>query len=192
MQGISVCGVQQAVVYSGVKVVGFGQAKAVSKKSPSDAMLRKIRQEFIGIASPATAYDKDVYEKRRSVCPLTGHCGPVTYLLQKLFGGDILSARVTFKLKGKTLQETHYWNRIGNREVDLSGSQYGGDGMNPLDAQPAHSTTDPHETKMLPEIVSLGRRRIVPQRKTVNRRFMMFERQWRKLQENLQNKTEKG
>jgi hypothetical protein len=37
--------------------------------------------------------------------------------------------------------EVHYWNKIGDLEFDLTGSQYGGDGFHPLDEHQAHITS---------------------------------------------------
>ena len=76
---------------------------------------------------------------------LHNHCGPVSYLVQKKFGGHIVSG----KIKG----ESHLWNRLlDGKEIDLTSDQYGGNGISPI-----------------------KRGRIMPSRHSVNKRFLKFE-----------------
>ena len=39
---------------------------------------------------------------------------------------------VKVKINGQETTEVHYWNKIDGIEIDLSSSQYGGDGLNTL------------------------------------------------------------
>ena len=103
--------------------------------------LPELRAAMVQAASEDTAYGQG-YRDRRD--PLALHCGPVSYVVQRKYGGDILS--------GKAGNEPHLWNRLPDgTEVDLSGSQYGGDGWGP---------------------VTKGR--VVPGRRSVNPRFARF------------------
>lgn len=104
--------------------------------------IRKIREACLASAGPDTAYR--FYSTERS--KLFGHCGPVSYTVQKLLGGDLLSARL--------YGETHYWNRLPDgTQIDLTSCQFpDGDGFTP--------------------VYFCGRK--VPPRKTTNPRFIEF------------------
>ncbi|MGG2352445.1 hypothetical protein ACE4Z7_24935, partial [Salmonella enterica] len=79
------------------------------------------------VAAEDTSYDPDVWRSRREKSPLTGHCGAASYVVQALFGGEILSGSVD--------GERHLWNRIpGFRDIDLTSCQFGGDGLTPVAA----------------------------------------------------------
>jgi hypothetical protein len=147
---------------------------------PKDKTLLKFRDQLMGLVSAKTAYDPAVYRERQKISPLTGHCGPITYLAQKQFGGEIVSARVTFNWKGKRMQETHYWNRFGDKEADLTGSQYGGDGLHALD-DPKSRGLGSGKTEPSLTFLTLGPRKVLPTRKTVNPRFQQFAKDWEKL-----------
>ena len=124
-----------------------GSRAAVAARAPGALEsaapgLGALRAAMVAVASEDTAYGKD-YAGRADRLAL--HCGAVSYVVQRRYGGRVLSARV----RG----ESHLWNRLpGGVEVDLSGSQYGGDGWRPL-----------------------AKGRVEPERKTVNPRFALFE-----------------
>ena len=78
---------------------------------------------MIKAAQADTAYAPAKW--RRAKDPLTGHCYGAAHIVQDRFGGEIV--------KGGVRGQAHAWNRLpGGREVDLTGSQYGGDGLHPL------------------------------------------------------------
>ena len=88
-----------------------------------DDLLRMLRKACLAVASKEYCSYPEYYDKKKSL--LDGHCGVVSYLIYKLFGGCI----VTGKIDGSK----HYWNRLPDgREVDLTSCQFGGDGINPL------------------------------------------------------------
>lgn len=94
--------------------------------------LWRVRDQFLKVAAPDTAFSDQVYHDRKGVCDLTGHCAAVAHVLQQKFGGDLVRGIVELELDGTLTEEVHYWNRIHNLEYDLTGSQYGGDGIHPL------------------------------------------------------------
>ena len=130
--------------------------------------------------------------------PLFGHCGAVSWYIRLLYGGEVLRGKVldtrlpvgrnggwgSFDLErglgrgqtvGLTLWEgrwhshTHYWNRLGIMDVDLTSDQFKGDGINSLRfiGDLVSQTID------APGVVVEGPK-VVPQRKTVNSRFKKF------------------
>ena len=97
--------------------ISFNRAPA------TDAALRTLRAAMVKAARADTAYAPATWTRAKD--PLTGHCYGAAHLVQDRFGGEIV--------KGTVRGEAHAWNRLpGGREVDLTGSQYGGDGMHPL------------------------------------------------------------
>lgn len=66
--------------------------------------------------------------------PLTGHCAAVAYMVQASFGGDIVTGRITNRIKNHYWNKvTHYWNRLPDgTEIDLTSCQFGGDGLTPF------------------------------------------------------------
>ena len=77
--------------------------------------------------------------------PLHNHCGAVSYTVRNLVGGVIVS--------GVVVGVTHYWNRLPDgSELDFTSDQFGGDGLNPLQ-----------------------RGRVVPERTSINMRFLIYE-----------------
>lgn len=52
-----------------------------------------------------------------SANPSLGHCAVVAFIVNKLFGGDFVSARY----KG----QSHWFNRVDGYDIDLTGDQYG-------------------------------------------------------------------
>ena len=118
-------------------------AAAVEMVAPG---ITDLRRAMLEAAGDETAFDPKVYTERKEVCKLTGHCNAAAYIVQKKYGGELLSTKVQ--------GETHVWNRLPDgTQVDLTGSQYGGDGFTP--------------------VVSGGK--VVPPRATVNPRFKKFE-----------------
>ena len=94
-----------------------------NRSAPTDAALRTLRAAMVKAARADTAYAPATWTRAKD--PLTGHCYAAAHLVQDRFGGEIV--------KGTVRGQAHAWNRLpGGREVDLTGSQYGGDGMRPL------------------------------------------------------------
>jgi predicted Zn-dependent protease len=92
---------------------------------------------------------------KRAKDPLTGHCYGAAHLVQDRFGGEIV--------KGTVRGQAHAWNRLpGGREVDLTGSQYGGDGLHPLvqgEGVAASRSTNPRFARFAARVdAQLGRR----------------------------------
>jgi hypothetical protein len=94
-------------------------------KAQTEVDFGKLKRIFQEISCVDTAYNADIYEQKKHISPLCGHCGCVAYTMQQLYGGDIMS--------GKVNGESHLWNKLPNGiEVDLTSCQYGGDGLHPL------------------------------------------------------------
>lgn len=86
--------------------------------------LKQLRKAALKVAAKDTAYLPEEYKKSR-LSPLHGHCGCVSWLVMKLYGGTIVT--------GKVNGTRHYWNRLPDgKEVDLTSCQFGGDGLQPL------------------------------------------------------------
>lgn len=91
--------------------------------APTDAALRALRAGMTKAARADTAFAPAKWKRAKD--PLTGHCHAVAHVVRERFGGELV--------KGTVKGQSHAWNRLpGGREVDLSGSQYGGDGLHPL------------------------------------------------------------
>jgi hypothetical protein len=131
--------------------------------------LQALRKQLLGVAGKPFAYDPSAYEARKHICPLTSQCGPVTYIVQQKYGGEIISAPIKFEWQGKQFRETHYWNRIDGQEYDLSGSQYGGDGIHALDSPEQIKLTSGKPADI--KVIKVGNRKVVPGRKSINPRF---------------------
>lgn len=74
--------------------------------------LYAVRARCDEIFSPETAFPGAVGD-----APSSGHCAVVALLVKKLFGGECVS----------TMHEgrSHWFNRIGESDVDLAGDQFG-------------------------------------------------------------------
>lgn len=119
------------------------QAPDIEAAAPG---ISDLRRSMLDAANDETAFDPKTYAERKDICKLTGHCNAAAYIVQKKYGGELLSAKVQ--------GETHVWNRLPDgTQVDLTGSQYGGDGFHPVS--------------------EAGK--VVPPRATVNPRFKKFE-----------------
>lgn len=97
--------------------------------------LLALRERMKRAAGPQTSYDPLDYdswaEKPAGWCPLTGHCFVASQIVRERYGGTLMTGTVT--RMGRP--EVHYWNRLPDgTEVDLTGSQYGGDGLTPVTA----------------------------------------------------------
>jgi hypothetical protein len=72
---------------------------------------------------PETAYRKKDYSPE---LPSRGQCYVTSLLINHLFGGEIINGKVKYN------GESHYWNIVNGKGVDLTSDQYGGDGIHPL------------------------------------------------------------
>lgn len=69
-----------------------------------------------------------------------GQCYVTALLIKHLYGGEVMKGIVEVKLiwvnddsvEELNGQETHYWNRINDEEIDFTSDQYGGDGFKPV------------------------------------------------------------
>lgn len=95
--------------------------------------LAQVRSALLMIAAGDTAFDADGYQTRKALCPLSGHCAAVADWVQKCYGGQLVRGEVSLRLNGQPTTEVHYWNQIDGVDIDLTGSQYGGDGVHALD-----------------------------------------------------------
>lgn len=48
--------------------------------------------------------------------PSAGHCAAVSYLIWSIFGGEMVSTKVN--------GQSHWFNRIGDIDIDLTGDQF--------------------------------------------------------------------
>jgi hypothetical protein len=112
---------------------------------------------FQKAASPETSYYPDYSPDRYG--KLHGHCGCVSYALQKLIGGRIVSGTI----KG----QAHFWNELDNYMYDLCTEQFDTSHFYVCEgkASPIHT-----------------RSRLVPNRKNINPRFQLF---WDRVQTSL-------
>ena len=112
----------KALAQAGTPPIVWGGSGSPNR-APTDAALRTLRAAMVKAAQADTAYDPAKWKRAKD--PLTGHCYAAAHLVQDRFGGELV--------KGTVRGQAHAWNRLpGGREVDLTGSQYGGDGMHPL------------------------------------------------------------
>lgn len=97
-----------------------------------DTHLKLLREACLKAAEANTACHPESYDIE--VSPLTGHCAAVAYMVQGMFGGDIVTGRITNRIKGHFWNKVqHYWNRLPDgKEVDLTSCQFGGDGYTPF------------------------------------------------------------
>lgn len=85
--------------------------------------IKMIRDACLKAASAGTSCYPDSYLAKKS--PLEGHCAAVAYMVQGVFGGEIVTGRVQ--------GVSHYWNRLPDgKEIDLTSCQFGGDGYTPF------------------------------------------------------------
>lgn len=84
-------------------------------------LFKKILFESLSVE---TCYPKDRKDWKPEN-PAWGHCAVTALLVQEFFGGEILDNNETLK---------HFWNKIDNKEIDLTESQFEG-GKNPYKGQ---------------------------------------------------------
>jgi hypothetical protein len=109
-----------------------------------EEQMGQLRAVFLDIAAKDTAYDPETYRGW-----LQGHCGPASFVVRLVFGGDIVQCRVE--------GERHFFNRLEDgSEWDLTSCQFGGDGI--------HRLSD----------WQLSNVRVMPKRSTTNPRFLLF------------------
>lgn len=94
--------------------------------------LLAFRDRLLEVVDKDTSNNAENYEQRKGICPLTGHCAGVASYIQSLYGGTTMRAELKVRINGEEKMEVHYWNKFGDKEYDVTGSQYGGDGIHPL------------------------------------------------------------
>jgi len=94
-----------------------------SWKTPPPLELKNVRRILKQAWSEKTAYNKARLTTSKPT-KSKGQCYVTALLINKLFNGEVI--------KGKVFGETHYWNRIGKVEFDLTSDQYSGDGFAPI------------------------------------------------------------
>ena len=110
--------------------------------------LAEVRRQLCRVASDDTAY-KNEYD--RDICPLHNHCGAVAFVVQQKFGGLVVY--------GKVNGVSHYWNLLPcGTEVDLTGSQFGGDGVHPVGQSTHILPLQPDLSKVNPRFLALQQR----------------------------------
>jgi hypothetical protein len=106
----------------------------LSRRERLEADLLRLRAACIEAAGPEWMQDGDtVYNP--AVSPLHMHCGVVAAMVQRRFGGSVVSCRFSYE---PMMWDVHIWNRLPDgTEYDLTSDQYkgfGGDGLHPLPA----------------------------------------------------------
>jgi len=143
----------EALAQAGTPVIVWGGGGSPNRAPATDAALRTLRAAMVKAARADTAYAPAKWA--HATDPLTGHCHAVAHVVHDRFGGELV--------KGTVKGQAHAWNRLPDgREVDLSGSQYGGDGLHPLakgKAAPWPKTTNPRFARFAARVdAQLGRR----------------------------------
>lgn len=91
-------------------------------KKPSAICLSNQTQElydlFVTLWSQETSYLPSEWS---AACPARGQCVPTALIIHDYFQGEIKAGRVLL-VDGK--HESHYWNQIGDIELDLTLLQY--------------------------------------------------------------------
>lgn len=79
--------------------------------------LNQIRDALLTVAAADTAYNKQTWLNRGDACPLTGHCFAAAYVVQQLFGGQIISGAIE--------GIRHGWNCLPDgKTIDLTCTQF--------------------------------------------------------------------
>jgi len=92
---------------------------------PRKEDLLLLREACLHAAQSDTAHDPKAYEKLKEVCPLAGHCLAVALIVREKYSGDIVYTTIG---NGR-----HCWNKLPSGwEIDLTSSQFHGDGLNPI------------------------------------------------------------
>ena len=98
------------------------------KHTVKEKELRRLRKLCERVAGPQWILTGETYDPTHSV--LQGHCAPVSVLVRRIYGGEIVGQTLAVGLTGYV--ETHFWNRLPNgKEIDLTSDQFGGDGLYP-------------------------------------------------------------
>lgn len=121
---------------------------------PPEVEIRQLHEQMKQVAGINTCYNHanpKTYLARRKICPLVDHCYAAAWYINQKYGGLMIKADVELEVNGKLITEPHYWNEIGGREYDVTGSQYGGDGFHALD--------DP-ESELKPGVLDGGQEKI--------------------------------
>lgn len=79
----------------------------------------RIENYLASFWSKSTAYNPENWTKEN---PAHGQCVPTSLAIQKYLGGDILKCRLS--CRDGSPSETHYWNVIGEHEIDATFIQY--------------------------------------------------------------------
>ncbi len=92
----------------------------VKVQDVTDSELDAVRVKLEQAASVETAFDADTYLQVCKTRPLAQHCKAASWVVQQLFGGRIVYAKMPTGV-------AHYWNILPcGREVDVTAPQYEG------------------------------------------------------------------
>lgn len=84
----------------------------------------RFTDEIYDLCSAETCFHK-VKDEWTENNKFFGHCAVVSLLIQDKFGGDIYRVDIPEK------QVSHYFNKIGNEEIDVTKIQYAGEKITP-------------------------------------------------------------
>lgn len=95
-----------------------------TEKTSSNDIERQVvilTEALRGVCSAETCYPP-IKDQWSSCNPFFGHCAVVTEIARRVFGGEILVARIKLAT-GEAYK--HYWNLFpGGREVDMTADQF--------------------------------------------------------------------
>jgi hypothetical protein len=72
-----------------------------SAKPPTRQQLNNLRKDFIRVADKDSANNPVEYERRKGICPLTGHCAGVANYIQKKYGGVAVRGVIKIRINGE-------------------------------------------------------------------------------------------
>lgn len=96
--------------------------------------LREFRARLDKAFSPETAVPGTA-----SAIPSAGHCAAVAVLFRESFGGEFVSTRID--------GQSHWFNRLGPVDIDLTGDQFGRPAVQVADAGTLYPETRVRDTK---------------------------------------------